>query len=104
MDAEVKTLVEKLEAKMRALKQARDTLLEQFGDAGPAATTHRRKKKKSGRREQVIAYLTKNGPTKSADIVEHTEIPIGTLGGILKDRNTFSHDDQGKWSLVKDHA
>lgn len=104
MDSEVKTLIEKLDLKIRALKQARETLLEQFGDAVPGLTNHRHKKRKSGRRDEIITFLRKNGPTKSADIVEKANVPVGTLGGILKDKGTFIRDDQGRWSLMKENA
>jgi hypothetical protein len=103
MDEGTQAIISKLEEKIRALKQARDTLIEQFGEASPSGN-HRRKKRESGRREEVINFLRKNGAAKSSDIVEKTSIPIGTLGGILKDKSTFNRDDQGRWSLVKDNA
>lgn len=103
MDEGVRTLIDKLEDKIRALKQARDTLIEQFGDAPPSGN-HRRKNRKSGRRDEVIAFLRKNEPVKSVDIVAQTGIPIGTLGGILKDKKTFARDGESKWSLIKDNA
>jgi hypothetical protein len=98
MDQDVQNILEKLEAKMRALKQARETLLEQFGDSGAGGTHHRRRPQKSGRREQVIKFLKEHGPTKSAEIMKQTKIPVGTLGFVLKDKTTFVRDEQGRWS------
>jgi hypothetical protein len=103
MDEGTQAIISKLEEKIRALKQARDTLIEQFGESSQTGN-HRRKKRESGRREEVVTFLRKTGAAKSSEIVEKTGIPIGTLGGILKDRTSFSRDDQGKWSLVKDNA
>jgi hypothetical protein len=103
MDEGTQAIISKLEEKIRALKQARDTLIEQFGESSQAGN-HRRKTRASGRREEVIKFLGKNGPTKSTDIVEKTGVPIGTLGGILKDKSTFARDDQGRWSLVKENV
>jgi hypothetical protein len=99
MDQDVQNILEKLEAKMRALKQARETLLEQFGDNGASGTHPRRHPQKSGRRGEAIKFLKEHGPTKTGEIVKQTKIPAGTIGYLLRDKSIFVRDAQGRWSL-----
>lgn len=48
------------------------------------------------RRQQLIAYLRKNGPTKRAKIVHDTGIPVGTVSALVKDP-VFYAERHGVW-------
>ena len=101
MDAETKAMVERIDAKIRRLRQMREDLLEEFGGADSTIpTNHRRpRKRKPTRKDEVIAFLKTHGATKAKDISKETKIPQGSIGWILNDKETFTRNDEGKWSL-----
>jgi hypothetical protein len=52
------------------------------------------------RKEQVVSFLKKHGPSARASIVAGTKAPVGSIKGVLKDEKTFENK-QGLWSLKK---
>jgi hypothetical protein len=54
------------------------------------------------RREQIIHLLQAQGPMRSKDIMDRTGIPRGTIGFVLRDKDTFDQDNMERWFLKKD--
>jgi hypothetical protein len=102
MDAETKVVVDRIDGRIRELRQLRDKLIEEFGtEAATRSANHVPKKrgKKATRKGEVIKSLKANGPLSTRELHEKTNIPTGTLGWLLRDKDTFSRSKEGKWSL-----
>jgi hypothetical protein len=48
------------------------------------------------RPEQLKRFLEKHGPSRRADILKATKIPLGTIGALLSEN--CQRDDEGLWS------
>ncbi len=104
MDAETKVVIERIDAKIRTLKQLRETLVQEFGDVPTTSTDHKRgpKRKTNTRKDQVVAYFKAHGRLTAAELQQATKIPRGSIGWILGDKELFSSDENGKWGLKED--
>lgn len=60
------------------------------------------KRRRPDRLRQLKDFLRANGPVKRKIIEEKTDIPVGTLGGLLKASNGFKSTRDGVWSLAED--
>jgi hypothetical protein len=52
------------------------------------------------RKQQVVSFLEKNGPSSRSDILSATSIPNGSLSNVLLDTEAFEKNDDGLWQLV----
>ena len=55
------------------------------------------------RKQSIVEFLRTAGPMKRSDLVEHTEIPAGTVSYELNDKETFIRLEDGRWDLLVNH-
>src|SRR5258706_9092959 len=74
-------------------KPAEDRPAKVRHSAPPAATP-------SGTREaQLQKFLEHHGPTTRSVLVKQTEIPLGSIKGVLRKSKLFERDKQGRWKV-----
>lgn len=100
MDAQARTMIERIDEKIRSLQQLRAGILEQFGDQ--TSTNHKPESqpKANTRKAQVIAYFKTHGRRTAKELEEETKIPRGSIAWILNDKSLFSRDEDGKYGLI----
>lgn len=53
------------------------------------------------RKQQVAAFLEKNGPSTRSDILNATNIPNGSLSNVLLDTELFEKKTDGLWQFAR---
>jgi hypothetical protein len=106
---EIGTAIEIIDKRIKSLKELRDRLADEFGFNGnrertlplPFKTPDNRRKATSAKptnREVVTKFLKENGPHARKDIATMTGIPVGSVAGVLNDKEHFFSKD-AKWHL-----
>src|SRR5713226_6034067 len=94
--SDVQNVIDKLEQRITSMQQTIEMLRKEFGIASHGNSP---RKKKSKRKDQLIKFLTKNGPSSRKEIEENTHIPTGTIASLLNDKETFNRLESGKWEV-----
>jgi hypothetical protein len=53
------------------------------------------------RKDIVADYLQQHGPMLRKDILANTEVPEGTIGYVLNDKDRFHQLKDGRWDIVR---
>src|ERR1700730_10762091 len=88
-----------------ALDQMEQLILAEFGESrnGASAEPNERRKPKrhslngTSRKDQMHAWLKKNGPAERKSIVEGTGFPDGTIGSYLSTETKLFEKRDGQW-------
>jgi|GEM_PF-2808973 len=121
MNTDIEKAIQVIENKITKLEQAKQTLLELFGDnvsrnltvAPTAMTNNPRKLLRRGnatvggrislvsRKQTIIKLLSEKGPMSRKEIFDNSDMPMGSVAFTLNDKTKFYSKD-GKWHLVGD--
>jgi hypothetical protein len=109
MNQEISRIIEMIDRKIRALTQARQTLIDEFGDGKTELLPPLRRttpsladvRQQMTRKDAVIKLLRDEGPLSRKEIIDKTGFPEGTIAYVLNDKDVFiSMED--KWHLVEE--
>jgi len=117
MNAELEKIIYQIDRKIKALEQAKKVLLEEFGEqrlgtsqlslpslsASGKGIVGKSPKKKT-RTQEIIDLLNQEGPLTRSEIRAKVTIPSGSMATVLSDKNTFFHDEGGRWHLKAEKA
>jgi hypothetical protein len=103
-------MLEAIRKRKANLDQIERLILEEFGQSGnderPASKRTRRKKisrrglrRKNGtsRKDELHAWLKKNGPSSRKEIITGSGLPAGTVTGYLSSEKDLFENRDGKW-------
>jgi hypothetical protein len=116
MEHDIERAIHLIDAKIKKLVDAKQTLLDLFGSnqirvdnaestasLKPTSFSHGTQEPRLSRRQEVIKILTEKGPLSKKDILGITDMPRGSLSFTLSDKTKFYSQD-GKWHLVGDKS
>lgn len=104
--------IEIIDRRIKSLTQLKQGLIDEFNLIAQttiplplkydiASAKKRMVSKKPTNKDRIINLLKAEGPLGRGDIVKKTGIPVGSVAGVLTDKNTFISKDE-KWHLVSE--
>lgn len=86
---DIRAQIGALQRDLESLQRARDLAQANGYYRSSTAPAARKRSAKGGRRDELRAFLRKRGPMKSAEIVERSGIPVGTVANLLNEKDNF---------------
>jgi hypothetical protein len=118
MDDILQKMLARIDKKLESLQRARATLLEEFDEKPPRviaipptdpmeelraslrASGSGEVEPKPKRKESLIDFLVFSGPRTRKDICAQTGIPEGTVAFVMRDREVFRQNSDGRWDVT----
>jgi hypothetical protein len=117
MHSDIAKAIDLIEQRIQALQNIRAQLVQEFTGAEeaksnlpkdtpavvlpPRMTRHNHPRNGGTRKDQVAHFIRQNGPSLRTQIIEGTQIPVGTIAYCLNDKTRFQQRKDGKWDLMK---
>ena len=119
MDETLRQMLVRIDNKIENLQRARATLLEEFDERPPrvlatpsanpmeelaaslkASSNGTVAEPRTTTKEDIIEFLIHSGPRTRKVLSGLTGIPEGTIAFVMRDKNTFRQNSDGRWDVT----